>query len=48
MSLSENNNKTAMTATTIAATTDNTGIRLIDSPVTEAGTGVDVGWHKRG
>ena len=42
-SLSENNNKTAMIAITIAATTDNTGIRLLDSPVTEAGTGVVVG-----
>jgi hypothetical protein len=38
-SLSENNNKTAIIVTTIAATTDNTGIRLLDSPVTEAGTG---------
>ena len=45
-SRSENNNMTAMTATTIAATTDNTGIRLIDSPVTEAGT--DVGAGKAG
>jgi len=36
-SLSENNNKTAMIATTIAATTDNAGIRLIDSPFAEVG-----------
>jgi len=43
MSLSENNNRTATIAITIAATTDNTGIRLTDSPVTEAGTGVEVG-----
>ena len=45
-SLSENNNKTAMIAITIAATTDNTGIRLLDSPVTEAGSGVAVGAGK--
>ena len=47
-SLSENNNKTAMIAITIAATTDNTGIRLLDSPVTEAGTAVEVGAGKAG
>jgi len=34
---------TAMTAITIAETTDNNGIRLLDSPVTEAGTAVEVG-----
>jgi hypothetical protein len=43
MPLSENNNKTAMTAITIAAKTDNTVSRLIDSPVTEAGIDVVVG-----
>ncbi len=43
MSLSENNNRTDTIAITIAATTDNSGIRLTDSPVTEAGTGVEVG-----
>ena len=32
-----------MIAITIAATTDNNGIRLLDSPVTEAGTAVEVG-----
>ena len=32
-----------MIAITIAAATDNTGIRLLSSPVTEAGTGVAVG-----
>jgi len=32
-----------MTAITIAETTDNNGIRLLDSPVTEAGTAVEVG-----
>ena len=42
-SLSENNNKTATIAITIAAATDNTGIRLLSSPVAEAGTGVAVG-----
>ena len=40
---SENSNKTAMIAITIAAATDNTGIRLLDSPVTEVGTAVEVG-----
>ena len=47
-SLSENNDKKAMTATTIAAATDNTGIRLIDSPVTEEGTAEAVGAGKYG
>jgi len=32
-----------MIAITIAAATDNNGIRLLGSPVTEAGTAVEVG-----
>jgi len=35
-----------MIAKTIAAATDNTGIRLLDSPVTEVGTAVEVGTGK--
>jgi len=42
-SLSENNNKTATIAITIAAATDNSGTRLLSSPVAEAGTGEAVG-----
>jgi hypothetical protein len=40
LSFSENNNKTAITAITIAATTDNTGKKMFDWLVAEAGTGV--------
>jgi hypothetical protein len=47
-SLSENNNKTAMIATTIADTTDNAGIRLIDSPFAEVGAIKVVGAGKVG
>ena len=43
MPLSENNNKTAITAITIAATTDNTGKKILDWLVTDAGTGVAAG-----
>jgi hypothetical protein len=42
-SLSENNNKTATIAITIAAATDNSGTRLLSSPFAEAGTGIAVG-----
>ncbi len=46
ISFSENNCNMEMIAITIAATTDNTGIRLLDSPVTEAGTGIVEGAGK--
>lgn len=47
ISLSENKSRTATIAITIAAPTDNTDIRLIDTPlVTETGIGVAVGAGK--
>ena len=46
LSLSENNNKTAMIAITIAATTDNTGKKMLDLLVAEEGIAVAAGIGK--